>query len=708
MTYVPPVPDSSIPVLQQSAANIDEFATGVNDTYTDRGGVSHKTVEGVIKGAEQDIATAVAGVISDANAKIEAAIINAGYVVKGTFTSGASLLNANDVIQWTTGGGGSGEYYRWGGSLPKNVPASSTPGGTGGFGPEAWVLVASAEGIANNTKNFNTIAEAKVASYLDLGDIVETNEYATGWGFESGAKYIVVNSGPDDGAFFHELDNGLFLQWLYSAMPSVTQAGINPISPVDDEAQWNDVVANNSSPIKIWMVPDGTYMMSIFRIREQKLICSKDAVFNLFYGGITPVMGQINSGAHIIGLNLQCTEADLDLSRCSFENAQGVIWEDGSIKGFRDVSGSVDAWGAYLKSSKNITLRNIEFDDNSQSDIAIVDNNENITIDNCWSTSDTLHINVEPNTSTDVNKNINLNSMDIRNLDILENGSGGTATKNIQVNSCDIDFLKYDGGTAQFNSCIIEGVLQETDGFMGQARFVNSIGIGQNLIEDPNLINIGNSSGETTTNFNSWYVRSRTGDFAGSSDRIVVGETDGGSRFTKINPNNLTGTLVFSPHQNISTVAGETYLVAVTGRVINGTSGRYLDIFETSFGSDKEYVLLRQSNDGSTEFQTDIALIPITSSGVLDIKFGILENTTTQLDIAAISVHKVDFTVRKDNGQFLEIHSLKERRSVVTRGKPVMANINLTGWQYGDRAHFEVNDYVWDESVPEFKTVTIS
>jgi len=191
MTYVPPVPDSSIPVLEQSAANIDEFATGVSDTYTDRGGIVHKTVEGVIKGAEQDIASATAGLISDANAKIEAAIINAGYVVQGTFTTGATLTEANDVIQWTTGGGGSGEYYRWGGSLPKAVPTLSNPNTTGGFGPEAWILAVSSEGLTPKVINLNTLSEAQVETSLVIGDSINLKERSTGNG--GGALWDAVD-----------------------------------------------------------------------------------------------------------------------------------------------------------------------------------------------------------------------------------------------------------------------------------------------------------------------------------------------------------------------------------------------------------------------------------------------------------------------------------------------------------------------------------
>lgn len=193
MAYDPPVPNSSISVLQQSAANIDEFATGLNDTYTDRGGVQHKTVEGVIKGAEQDIINTTAGLISEANAKIEAAIINAGYIVEGTFSSGATLNNANEIIQWTTGGGGSGEYYRWGGSLPKVVPAASTPASTGGFGNEAWILAVSEEGVTPKVINLDTLTAAQSETSLVLGDSVLVKERETGQ--SGGGKWDAVDSG---------------------------------------------------------------------------------------------------------------------------------------------------------------------------------------------------------------------------------------------------------------------------------------------------------------------------------------------------------------------------------------------------------------------------------------------------------------------------------------------------------------------------------
>lgn len=51
------------------------------------------------------------------------------------FTSGFTIRVKNEVV------GDGTHLYRWGGSLPKTVNASSTVAGTGGVSPSAWVLV---------------------------------------------------------------------------------------------------------------------------------------------------------------------------------------------------------------------------------------------------------------------------------------------------------------------------------------------------------------------------------------------------------------------------------------------------------------------------------------------------------------------------------------------------------------------------------------
>ena len=65
------------------------------------------------------------------------AIKNLGWNPVGTFQAGATLTQLNDIIQDTS----TSTWYRWDGLLPKNVPVSSTPSGTGGVAQGAWQIV---------------------------------------------------------------------------------------------------------------------------------------------------------------------------------------------------------------------------------------------------------------------------------------------------------------------------------------------------------------------------------------------------------------------------------------------------------------------------------------------------------------------------------------------------------------------------------------
>lgn len=63
-----------------------------------------------------------------------------GYVLIDSFEVGALLTERFQALRWES----NGEYYRWDGSLPKEVPAGSTPLSSGGVGPGAWVGIGDA------------------------------------------------------------------------------------------------------------------------------------------------------------------------------------------------------------------------------------------------------------------------------------------------------------------------------------------------------------------------------------------------------------------------------------------------------------------------------------------------------------------------------------------------------------------------------------
>lgn len=116
-----PVPSESPRDLKFNAGKIDEFVTSMQREYEDRFGNKHYTIEGLRWIAQQ-------------------AISAFGYITLDSFEDGNTLTLPNQVLRLEA----TGEYYRWDGDLPKEVPAGSTPETTGGVGIGAWLSVGDA------------------------------------------------------------------------------------------------------------------------------------------------------------------------------------------------------------------------------------------------------------------------------------------------------------------------------------------------------------------------------------------------------------------------------------------------------------------------------------------------------------------------------------------------------------------------------------
>ncbi len=71
-----------------------------------------------------------------------------GYITRRSFEKGFNVTTWNEVLLWEE----DGEYYRWDGTLPKTVPAGSTPETSGGIGLGAWVSVGDAS-LRGETRN---------------------------------------------------------------------------------------------------------------------------------------------------------------------------------------------------------------------------------------------------------------------------------------------------------------------------------------------------------------------------------------------------------------------------------------------------------------------------------------------------------------------------------------------------------------------------
>lgn len=127
--------------MSDNAKNFDEFSLSTNDTFIDRFGVLRKTIEGAIR--------------------------SSGIPIIGNFTTGCTVTDSNQGVQDV-----GGSVYRWKGALPKNVPPSSTPSGTGGISPSGdWVDIGDASAYARIINSLSYIDGAYLigrASYDDI------------------------------------------------------------------------------------------------------------------------------------------------------------------------------------------------------------------------------------------------------------------------------------------------------------------------------------------------------------------------------------------------------------------------------------------------------------------------------------------------------------------------------------------------------------
>lgn len=107
--------------LKFNAGKIDEFVTSVAQQYVDRFGQAHYTIEGLRKLAQGAIAAF-------------------GYITMDSFQDGATLTLPNQVLRDEA----TGEYFRWDGTFPKEIPEDSTPKSSGGVGLGKWLSIGDA------------------------------------------------------------------------------------------------------------------------------------------------------------------------------------------------------------------------------------------------------------------------------------------------------------------------------------------------------------------------------------------------------------------------------------------------------------------------------------------------------------------------------------------------------------------------------------
>ncbi len=202
---------------------------------------------GVAGGADIDYATNQ--VTGQTQKTLPAVLRDVGFSPASfNFTTGGTLGadDADKAVLWPIEDGGDGNYYVWRGSLPKVIPAASTPLTTGGISDSAWVAFGDITFRAEADKKFKysvklsdfttlqQLADAAVDSVLIDRDYTFTNGETVNFGgkvltIDCKAKFI-----GDGSLVFTQLGRGSVVVGAY--MESVTTPWV--IKPWTDDNQW--------------------------------------------------------------------------------------------------------------------------------------------------------------------------------------------------------------------------------------------------------------------------------------------------------------------------------------------------------------------------------------------------------------------------------------------------------------------------------------
>lgn len=449
-----------------------------------------------------------------------------------------------------------------------------------------------------------------------------------------------------------------------------------------------DLIRNFGADRRYFRLPRGTYALDVFN-PNNCVIFGEEAVFDFTYNAAkSPVMGQLTN-CEVHGIQFNSLETNLAQQRCQVNECDLY---DCKFTGWRDTSTS-NAWGVYFDGAKRTRLVRCGFENNTQSDIAVVDGMENLEIIQCYAldeAGDPLHVNCEPNGSTD-NNNVTVSSTNMGVLYLLENGSGGTSNQQIIVDNCRIASLRYDGARAVFRNCQIDDFDVETEIYFGEVDWQNTLAIGPNLILDPYLMNIGANSGAATTDSNTWYLNSSSGVGTDYHER----RNENGVRYLRINDTFANGIVNFRPLTPIAATAGEYYLVVITGRRANGSSGQFCQVYNGA--SDKNCRVFRQSNGGYDYFTTEMGIVPAGATNDFLVKVGLYATSTSSCDIYAVSVHKI---LGKGSGAMDIIQGIHDVRPgprlIEASAVPTMSTAALNGFQSGDGVIVDGVEYYWD------------
>lgn len=269
-------------------------------------------------------------------------------------------------------------------------------------------------------------------------------------------------------------------------------------------------------------IPKGVYQFDIFASTGLVGVegDGKDDTVIELHGVSSPVMVQPGPITHS-KMWFKSIAGSLEWSRVGMSNY--AIFDKCKITGFTHTSPLPNAWGIYLDKVRGCRLYYCELDDNSQSDITIVEGVTDFMAVGCYSANGTLNINIEPNVNSPSLSGIVLQGMAINTLQLLCNALTGTPPdKSVTLVGCTVGTLIYDGIGASFIDTKIASYTTQLDN-LNRAYGANLSGLlvgARELLPDPMFSSVGDT-GSWKTQFSSTTPEHRYN--RGVENQLVIG-----------------------------------------------------------------------------------------------------------------------------------------------------------------------------------------
>lgn len=267
-------------------------------------------------------------------------------------------------------------------------------------------------------------------------------------------------------------------------------------------------------------IPAGTFQFDVFATTGLSDVCGvgKDLTVVEVTGASSAAMVQPGPINHK-GIWFKSIAGSKDSCRVNIANYSKL--ESCKISNFIHSVPAPNAWGVYLDKIKGARLTNVEFDNNSQADIAIVEGVTDVIIDGCYHTSGQLHINFEPNNGIQPISGVLLRNMQINKLSLLCNDLNYATDCAVVVQGCVVNQLRYDGLGAAFIETKINSFFNQPDGD-NRLYGANITGIkvgSKELVPDPAFSDVGDVGSNLP-----WSVTSSTAAAVNRYNRDVSGD----------------------------------------------------------------------------------------------------------------------------------------------------------------------------------------